>query len=358
MIRSRSRPDPGSFPPCLRAAALAGSLLAGGVLADEPRVALLVTHANGPETGIVLATPGRPLPPPVALVRHLPDAAVRGVLLPGTNAAAVVADDAPGGDRSWGSTLFLAGWGLSPKPLCDHVAFAARPLVTPDGRLVIARGEPGAGRPGELRVDTLAVDEVDPVTGSVRPLFLATGYAAFPAALRGREVVVYLVEPEGASLVAVDRRDGRVRTVLSSIPPFARDFSLSPDGRLVYSNRDAVRRDLWTVESVDLATGEVRRLHSSLFGRLAPHAWPGGSVTWNGERGDGLAGTSPSLSRPTEPGLLEVVATTRDGTFAAAHLLRPGSTTVEAALVDRYGRVLHAIPPPPGARLEVLGIVP
>lgn len=358
MKSPRRRPASDSLRPFLGAVALACSLLGGRVTAEEPRLALLLTQANGPETTVVLATPGQPLPPPVARLHHLPDAAVRGVLLAGRNAAAVVADAAPGRDRSWGSTLFLAAWGLPPKPLCDRVAYAGRPLVTAEGHLVVARGEPGVALPGEMRVDALRVDEVDPDTGSIRALFAATGFAAFPAALHGREVLVYVVEPGEARLVAVDRLDGRVRVVLPSLAPFARDFTASPDGRLVFANRDAARPGFWVVESVDLATGELRRLHSSRFSSLAPHAWPEGSVTWNGERGDGLSGTRRPLGVSALPGLIEVVATSRDGGLAAAHLVRAGSSAVEAALVDRDGKLLGSVRPPAGARLEVLGLLP
>ena len=358
MLNARPRPMSRGMWTFLRAGAFLAPLLSVASAADELRVALLVTHENGPESALVFATPGQPLPPSAAWLSHRPDAAVRGALLPDTEAAAVVADEAPGRDRSWGSTLFVVETGRPARPLCDRVAYAARPLVTGDGWIVVPRGEAGVERTGELRVDTLTVAEVDPGSGTVRTLFTTTGFAAFPAVLHGKDVVVYVVGPDRARLVAVDREDGHVRVLVPSLPPFARDFSVTPEGHVVFANRDALRRDLWTVESVDLASGEALRLHASRFAALAPHVWKDGTVTWNSRDPGSASEAAGALAPPEDTGLLEIVAASADGSRAAAHHLRPGAKALEAVVVDRLGRISSRIVPPVGARLEIVGLLP
>ena len=211
----------------------------------------------GPEPGVteVLVDGAR-----VARFEHLPGAAVKVARLP-SGAVAAVADRAPGFDRSWGSSLLYAAPGREAVALCDRVFYASRPLVTPDGRLVVERGRPGPRVPGRMRVDELTLDGVDPAGGAARTIWHGRGFEAHLAALAGDEVIVYLVQPGVASLRAVDLRSGAERVILPSLPPYAHDFAVD-GGALVVQNRDDVRRDLQTVERIDLQTGARTRLET------------------------------------------------------------------------------------------------
>jgi hypothetical protein len=200
---------------------------------------------------------------------HLPDAAIKVARLP-SGAYAAVADRAGGRDRSWGSSLLVAsvgrdGEGRDAAELCDRVFYASTPMALPDGTVLVERGRSGAVVPGLMRVDELTLDRVDPASGRATTIWSGTGFEAHLAALAGDEVIVYLIQPDVASLVAVDWRTGRARVILPSLPPYAHDFAIDSSAgaqTLTLHNRDDVRRDLETVERIDLYGGNRTRLET------------------------------------------------------------------------------------------------
>jgi hypothetical protein len=318
------------------------------------RLAILATPGNGPETFLHVVEAGRPFPPPIARLRHLPDAAVQGAVLP-DGAVLVVADYERGRDRSFGSALFRLASQTEPILLCDHVAFASRPLVTSEGRVFVQRGEMGPATEGVMRVDTLSLDEVDPLTGAVRTLWRSKGYIAYLAAAFQNDLVLYHIGPSGARLVLVNREVGTERVVLPSLPPFASDFSVTDAGDLIFQNRDAQQVGSWVVERLHLTSGERDRLQESLTS-LAPRAWPHGEVTWNSPGGLRRAGVAPSVNTPK--GLVDLRAFASDGMAAASLVFPPGTSAPDVVLLDPSGAELTRIVAPPRTRLEVAGFLP
>jgi len=195
---------------------------------------------------------------------YIPGGAIRMARL-STGALVAVADRAAGLDRSWGSSLLLAAGttndARAPVELCDRVFYASRPLPLPSGEVAVERGVAGPLVPGHVRVDELTVDVVDPRTRAVRTILATTGFEAHLAALAGDEIVVYLIQPGVASLRAIDWRSGRQRVILPSLPPYAHDFRVD-NGALLVRNRDDVRRELETLERIDLGSGTRTRLET------------------------------------------------------------------------------------------------
>lgn len=191
---------------------------------------------------------------------HLPGATVRTARL-ASGALVAVADRATVFDRSWGSSLLWADAGREPLELCDRVFYASRPLPLPSGEIVVERGVAGPALPGQVRVDELTLEAIDPRTHAARTLLATTGFEAHLAALAGDEIVVYLVQPGVASLRAVDWRSGAERVLVPALPPFAHDFSVE-NGALLVHNRDDARRELQTLEQIDLRNGNRTRLET------------------------------------------------------------------------------------------------
>lgn len=192
----------------------------------------------------------------------LPDATVKTARLP-TGAVVAVADRAPTPDRSWAASLLVADGAHAPLALCDRVFHASRPLPLPTGEVAVERGRAGPSLPGRIRLDELTIDAVDPgpgpATGAARTLYSAVGFEAHLAAVAGHELIVYLIQPDVASLRAIDWSTGGERVIVPSLPGWAHDFSVE-DGALVVHNRDDVRPELQTLERIDLANGNRTRL--------------------------------------------------------------------------------------------------
>jgi hypothetical protein len=319
------------------------------------RLAVLSTPGNGSETFLHISEDGRSLPPPAARLHHLRDAAVQGAVLP-DSAVLVIADYERGRDRSFGSALFRLQPNAEPVLLCDRVAFASRPLVTPDGRVFVQRGEMGPAAGGIMRVDSLSLDEVAPLTGAVRPFWRGKGYIAYLAGSFGNDLVVYHVAPAGARLVLVDRESGSEKVLLPSLPPFATDFSVTEAGDLVFQNRDKQRADVWVIERLRLGSGEQDHFQESSSTSMAPRAWPHGEVTLNGPGGLKRAGASPSSRTPQ--GLVDLRAFAADGTVAASLVFTPGTSAPDVVLLEPGGAELSRIVAPPQTRLEVAGFLP
>jgi hypothetical protein len=332
-------------------------LSAAAQAAQPGALALLVTRAGESESRLVFVDPSTgKLPDGGARIAHLPGAAVRGALLPGRGAV-VVADRAPGADRSWGASLLRVD-GDSVVELCDRVDHASRPLVTADGRVVVARGKVGSiARPGELRTDELTVEQIDPTSGpasgAARVLWRGRGYQAHLAGSWNGEVVIYHVRAGGASLEAIPLDGGRARTLVASLPPYARDFSVDA-GELAFAGRDEERSDRWVVDVVELASGARRRVHSSSSQVLAPRFWPGHTLAIAGEaRGLELLGVGPRL--PVSGGVVVVRATGSSGAAAWLHL--PGRALPDVLLLDGDGRLRTRVEAPPRTHLEIVGFV-
>jgi hypothetical protein len=228
-------------------------------------LAILLTHAADPRSELVLWDGISSTVK--ATFEHLPDGSVKGRMLGKT--AFVVADRVPMRDRSFSGVLLRVDDKVT--ELCDRVFHASTPLVTDDGRIFVERGRPGREREGELRVDDLTIDEIG--KGSI---FSTKGYTTHLAGMFGRELIVYFVAPEGASLIAIDI-DSRRNRQISRIAPFARDFHV--DGNdLIFANRTEDKR--WAIEKLDLRTGASKRLVVTEDQVLAPHPF-GGDVAYH-----------------------------------------------------------------------------
>lgn len=206
-----------------------------GRAAAEP-VALLATEPQGEETALYLVEPGAPLGAPVARFEHLEGASVQAAVVPGTRTVLAVADRTPAFDRSFASALVKLAPGAPPTWLCDRVVVASRPLITADGRVFVSRGRAGKPRDGELRVDDLTIDEIDPRTGRARTVHTMRGYLLYLAGASGDEIFVYRIRPDGADVIALSPTGQR--TVVASLAPTARRFSVDEGGALRFETLD------------------------------------------------------------------------------------------------------------------------
>lgn len=345
----------GSVPPAIAAPA-----------APAATVALLATTPGAAQTTLHFAAIGAlKASPPLAVLRHLPDATVRASVVPGTTVVVATADTRPTRDASFNASLFRLAPKAEPALLCDRVVHASRPLVTAAGRVFIARGVAGPepspddhGAPG-LRVDTLTIEEVDPRTGAARVVHTHRGYLVFLAGAWNGELILYRVAPGHADLVAVNPDSGAERAVAPSILPFARDFSIdAAAGALVFQERDEADPGVWVIDRLDLATGKRLRLATSANNGLAPHTWPGGGVAYTPDRSAGLTvlGAQAVKRGPLGPGVDAVQAIAADGAWVVALHTSPGAFAVPFALRPSDGAV-PSIPAPPGARIAVAGFV-
>ncbi len=327
--------------------------------AARATVVYVATHVGASVSSLYLAPVGASSPgAPVATFSHLEGATVRATLLPGSLAVVAIAETQPARDVSFASSLFLVRPHAPPEQLCDHVAFASRPLVADDGRVFVSRGVAGSQpTPRSYREDDLTVDEVDLATGATRTLLADHGYLLFLAGAFEREVIVYRVGPGRADLVAVDA-DSLATRPLGSVPPFARDFSIDDQGGLVFQDRDQSDVHQVVVDRIDLGTGARTRLFSGASANLAPHAVPGGGVLLNPVEGGGfdVVGASPRVRAPLGAGVDGVQARSADRAWLAALHFAPSALPVPFAIETSSG-LAHAIPAPPGTRIAVAGIV-
>ncbi len=306
-------------------------------------LALLVSRGLGSETALHFvasdASNGGSLGAPVATFSHLPDAMVRGALLPGTRTVIATADRAPTRDHAFDASLLRIEPGHEAVALFDRVDHAARPLVNADGRVFIGRG----------RGSALTIEEIDARSGATRVWLAVDGYHASPVALHRGQLYAYVVDGAGASLRA---SDGSVtRVVIPELAPFARDFTLDGDV-LIYANRD---RHLWTIESIDLVSGARRRLYQSSSSHLAPHVWPGGDVAFDDGRGltllrDGRANGANGVD--------VVRAVSPDARLIAGWHYAPGALQPQVSIWSAAGTLAARFTPPDDrTRLEIVGFV-
>lgn len=295
---------------------------------------------------------------PVARVTHLADGEVRGALLPGGQALLAVADMERDGDGSFGAWLIRLAPGATPQKLLDRCVHASRPLVLPDGRVLVQRGvagpPPDAIATGELRTDALHVDLFDPESNSTRTVHSWTGYTTFLAGALSDEVFLYRVAHGHADLVAVNVETTAVRVLAAKIPAFARDFSVDANARrLVYTNRDS---DGWLIEQLEIDTG-TRSLIERVAGMWAtPHVWPSGGVLVNDGSGAVVHG-GRGVDRPFGAGFDVVSGVADDGSWAVLSHQRPGALPQPFALELASGK-LFPVAVGDGLRAQVAGVLP
>jgi hypothetical protein len=324
---------------------------AGG--APAPELVLLETEGRGAETTVTSFDLERGTARRWATVTHLENAGVRGGLVRSGDAVAVIADREPGSDRSWGSALFLVEPGRAAEVVCDRVRYGARPLTNPDGSIIYiergSAGEPRRGVTGALREDQLELAQVDAsATGAVTTLFRARGFELYPAAIAGDEVVVYLIDRTGAHLVGVGP-NGRSRTILAQLAPFARDFSLRGN-TVLFSSRDAAHPERHTIEEVELGAGRARRLVESARPVVAPWVGPTGEIAYFD--GAGLA----SLAGGHRPAAIEVTrAVSLDGAWAAGWRYPAGTPLPDVVIEHIASGRLTTLPAGGRRHLEVVG---
>jgi hypothetical protein len=245
------------------------------------------------------------------------DETFRGAALQGS-AVAVVHVPGPARDLSFAAVLSVVAPGRASKVLATNVVRASRPVVM-GSRLFVERGQPGPPLEDATRIDALEVAEVDVSTGRLRTVFSTRGYWTHLAGVFGRELILYVAEPDTARLLAVHVDTLAVRTLRPSLPPLAHDFMVDPASKaLLFAIADpGVER--WFVERVDLVTGATRRLAegdvaallpASLPGGLAYSPGPGRGLAWLGRDGVALPARGPGFER---------VFFTVDGLIAGRH---------------------------------------
>jgi hypothetical protein len=317
------------------------------------RLALLSTPNNGAETFLHLVQPGQSFPPPVATVKTLPDPAIRAATL-SDGSVLVIADTDPGADRSFGSSLFRLVPGAPAVLLANHVVWASRPLVTPDGRVFIERGSAGGPTAQGIRVDSLSVEEVSPQSGSTRTIWSDTGYIAYLAGSFANDLILYDIRPSGARLILVDRDTGRERVVLPSLPAFANSFSVSHSGDLVFEDADPTKTH-WIVERLNLVSGELNQLYESTSSQLVPYEWPQGNITLN-DPARTTRGAS-TISPPPMQQVIDIQAVTDNGSAAVALASTQGRSLPSVVLLSPSGDEVDRIPVPENLPITVAGFV-
>lgn len=329
--------------------------------APAPRVALLSTRPGASESSLHFARPGESgAPDAVATFTHVPDAEVRGALLPGAQRVLVVADMERRREPSFGAWLLAVEPGREPAVLAKGCYHASRPWVLPSGRVLVQRGESGAepyaaqAKNGELRTDSLRVDEIDAESGAARTLHDFQGYITHIAGLFDDEVLLYRVRHQLADLVAVNVESGAVRVIVAKLEAHARDFSVDRASRsLVLANRDDAG---WLVERVALDSGARTEVARAAGMWVTPGVWPGGGVLLNDGRG-AVTTSGRGPSRPLGPGFDEVRGFSADGRWVVL-LHRIPSDFSQPFVTDAEGGNVQRVPAPSGTRVDVVGVLP
>lgn len=277
-------------------------------------------------------------------IPHARGAVVRGDLVPGSDAVAVVCDEDGARDPEYGSVLFRSGTtGMT--QLATNVVHASRPLASIDGWIYVERGQRGP-----RRVDALTIDAIDSKGTTLRNLISWSGFALHLAGEIERELIVYRVGGSGAEIVAIDRASGSLR-VVGAISPFARDFSIDRNANaIVFSNRDETDSHLWVVERMDLASGARTRLHVEKDESPAPFALPSGDVAWTAPRRSGLWMGGKTIA-PLGPGFDNVRAA-NDALVMIAHV--PASSGFDSAAVLDGSKTFAF---PADVRIEPIGFI-
>ncbi|MGV3622999.1 MAG: hypothetical protein ACO1OB_19425 [Archangium sp.] len=226
------------------------SLLVGVLLTAQPSVAVLSSSGS---TGELRFQPvdSSELAAPVVRFTHAEGSPVLGSLLPGSQ---VVVATAVMKDTSFGSVLLRLEEKKQARVLADGVVYGSRPLVTSEGRVFVARGRAGTEISPQGRIDSLVVDEVNPVTAKTRTVHSSNGFLTFLAGALGRELFIYELTTSGARLIAVHVDTLAVRVLIADMVPLARDFVVdAPNKRLLFTQGTPFE-DAWFVEQFELTT--------------------------------------------------------------------------------------------------------
>ncbi|MEZ4225367.1 MAG: hypothetical protein R3B13_30730 [Polyangiaceae bacterium] len=320
-----------------------------------PRAIVLSTRPGDSVTQVRLQPVGARTPSPVTLsLSHWPDGEVRGALLQDDAHLALVAETAPGADRSFAASLWVARLGEAPRQLASDVVVASRPLPLPDGGVAVQRGHAGpppAAGSDELRTDELTIDAYD-VDGAHTELHRFSGYTTHLAGVLDKELLVYRVTHRHADIVALDSDGGALRVLLADLPAMARDFSVDADaGTLLFANHDDAG---WFVARLHVGSGHLDEVMRTTDMRATPGSWPGGGVLLNdGAGGRVLFGTGPD--RPLGPGFDEVRVRRGDWVGLEHHV--PGAFS-EPWLFQRSSERALRLPLTAGARHSIAGVLP
>ena len=199
-----------------------------------------------------------------ATIHHAPNVPIRGDVL-ADRQSVVIAFEPEGADpRDDFSTEVHRVDRQGVKRLAGGLYRATRPFVTKTGAVFVERGQAGGAslglqaKAGELRVDRLTIDELDPETGALRQVVLWSGFTMHLVGEWRDALVVYRVGPHGADVSLIRIDDG---SILAGLPiaPFARDFVIAGD-HVALSNRDPIVDQRWVLSSIDLKTFAVATL--------------------------------------------------------------------------------------------------
>jgi hypothetical protein len=324
--------------------------LALSLLMAAPKVAVVLTAPGAEASTLHLVALGATeVPASVASVTHLPDAEVKGVLLPGSTTALVVTQVERRADASWSGALFRLEPGKPAQPLLTELAAWSRPVLV-GSRVFVSRGE--AGPPQSPRVDALFIDEVNPQTGATMRRFTGHGSLAYLAGAVGHELIVSLIAPAGSSLLAVDVDTGVTRTLAAGLNGMARDFTVD-EGRLAFTTFEA---GAWVVQRLDLRTLERRTVAKSARPALFP-VWLPSGLSWVPGPGEGLfkMESEGRSMRAHGPGYEHVRFV--QGAIALGLHEVPSAFAVPFAF-DLERGVDLGLPTLPGVRTELVGVAP
>lgn len=225
---------------------------------------------------------------PFARLEVHPDETFRAVVVPGTKRVAVVRISGLARDPSFVATLSIVSPGQTERVLATDVVRASKPTLV-GSRLFVEHGVAGPERTdGSYRVDALTISEVELQSGRLRTVFETKGYWAHVAGAVGRELVVYVAGPKGATLEAIQVDTLAVRTLISSMPPMAHDFVIDAEHQRVLFTIAEPGVERWFIEQVDVATGKRARLAEGDQVALLPTVLPSG-LAWSTGAGRGLS---------------------------------------------------------------------
>lgn len=329
------------------------SVALASFLAAAPDLALISSQGDAAELRFQPLGATR-LAEPVARFSHAEGSPVLGSLLPRSRVVVATAALRARGDISFASSLLRLEAGKPVRVLADQVPYGARPLVTAEGRVFIARGVAGTEVEGAMRVDALSVEEIDPTTAKARTVHSARGFITFLVGALGRELVIYEVAPGNARLIAVNADTLAVRVVVPSMEGLAHDFTVDAPRHRVLFTQGTVGGERWFVEEVDLLSGASKRLAEGAEVTLLPTVLADGRVLISRGAGDGLRSLSGERVLDAHGPGFERVLLQRKNLIIGLHE-RPSDFPSPFAVQDGTPVPLLA---PADSRLDLAGVSP